>query len=105
MAIFNMKQPNITNQEKPLNMGSPAQPVDDKPLIDDKTTMAEAYKITFELKLNKLSKGDREYFLANQSKTNLNFINNFIKETAAEAEAAFEKIAIAKKPLYSNGNI
>ena len=39
--------------ERPLN-ARPTQPVDNKALINDKTTMAEAYKLVWELKLNKL---------------------------------------------------
>jgi hypothetical protein len=77
-------------QERPLN-ARPAQPVDNKPLINDKTTMAEAYKLVWEIKLNKLKAGDKQYILTNLGKNDDRVVNNFVKEVAAEAEAAFDK--------------
>ena len=85
-----MKERNITNQEKPLNMGSPAQPLDNKPIINKKVTMAEAYQLAHEIKFNKLTKGDKEFFLTNQSRTDCTFVNSFIKEVISFAEEMFE---------------
>lgn len=88
-----------TVQERPLN-ARPAQPVDNKALINDKTTMAEAYKLVWELKLNKLTAGDKSYLLANLGKPDNRFVSSFIKEVVAEAEAALDK-AIKQNPKTS----
>ncbi|MFZ9472490.1 MAG: hypothetical protein ACO26H_02200 [Sediminibacterium sp.] len=96
-----MKRPNITNQEKPLNMGSPAQPLDNKPVIDNKVTMAEAYQLAYEIKFNKLNNADKTFFLANQSRIDSSFVNSFIKEVVSLAEEMFEtqKIPLTKNEI------
>lgn len=86
-----MERRNITNQEKPLNAAPSTQPVDNKAVINDKTTMAEAYKLVWELKLNKLKAGDKTYILANLGKADNRIVNNFVKEVAAEAEEQLNK--------------
>lgn len=80
-----MEGRNITNQEKPLNSGRPAQPVDNKPFTEG-LSVASVYQVIYELKLKKLSHGDREYYLANQSRNDCGFVNDFVKAVIAEAE-------------------
>lgn len=81
---------NITNQEKPLNWGNSAQPLDNKSVIEAKKTLAETYKSVYELKLNKLTRGDKQFFLTNLSRNDCTFVNEFIKEVLREAEETFE---------------
>lgn len=63
-------------------------------LVEDKSakyTLPELYRQCRELKFNKLDRGDREYFLANQGRDDCRFVNQLIKEATREAEDKFDK--------------
>lgn len=73
-----------TLDEKSPNTGTPPA----NPKIA-KYTLAQLYKLRFDININKYSKGDREYILANLS-SDVRFINQFVKKVCAEAETIFE---------------
>tara|TARA_R110000868_G_scaffold355318_1_gene616761 strand:+ start:637 stop:894 length:258 start_codon:yes stop_codon:yes gene_type:complete len=82
---------NIESFVKPLNSGSPAQPVDNKPLTDSKLSMSELYQLCYHKILNKYTPMDKRFILENSVRDNSSIVNRFAKEVALEAETIFDK--------------